>query len=112
MGRGVCLCFSKHLLLILLVWETGTEGPSCVAASVPCVSFSDDDYSHVPAAAAGIFFQPSHLLTPLPSTYLHLQLADLSYFLFPSMWRLWGHLVFWCRKELIKFITQTFLKIN
>lgn len=112
MERGFCSCFPKHLLLTLLVWETGPGSPSYVAAPMPCASFPDDNCSRVPAAAAGICFQPSHLLALLPPAPLHQQLADLCHFLLPLMWRVWGSLVFGYWKELIRSVNWTLFKIN
>lgn len=80
---GFCSCFPKHLLPTLLVRDTGPGGSSHAAAAMPCASFPDDHGSHVPAAAAGICFQPSHLLALMPSAPLHQQLALCAIFFFP-----------------------------
>lgn len=77
MGGRFCSRFAKHQLSTLLVGEMDPEGPSCAAALMPCVSFTDANYSCVPAVAAGISFQPSQLFTLLLPASLQQQLADL-----------------------------------
>lgn len=112
MEAGFCSCFPEHLLSTLLIWETGPELPSCAAAPVPRVSFPDDNPSRVLAAAAGICFQPSHVLGLPPPASLHQQLADLCYFLLPLMWRVRGHMVIRFWNGVIGFVSWTLFKIN